>query len=226
MTGFIARYAIPSQIRAGASAAIPSSQCCVELPLSDRTGGGLLRPDELARRAHPKGAARVHLVVVPEPAIELGHHRGRVGPGVEPDVVALEGLDGLRAAGVKHGTRPMAWANASVSWAVKQLPLSASHSTGCGVARVPKRRSTASSIRSRTAMPPIPRGLAVQARTSRSWVSIARRPVPRCHSSTGFERIRGPALVGGGRCDLTVVRSVSSASGVRCEQQAARFITR
>ena len=59
---------------------------------------------------------RVHLVVVLEPGIELGHDRGRVGSGVEPDVVALEGLHegfgdavglGLRT-GVKHGMRPIA----------------------------------------------------------------------------------------------------------------------
>ena len=50
---------------------------------------------------------RVHLVVVLEPAIELGQDRSGVGPGAEPDVIALEGLHeglgdavGLRAA---HG---------------------------------------------------------------------------------------------------------------------------
>ena len=58
----------------------------------------------------------MHLIVVLEPAIELGHHRGRIGPGIELDVVALEGLyEGLGDAidpgvrtGVKHGTRPIA----------------------------------------------------------------------------------------------------------------------
>jgi hypothetical protein len=51
-----------------------------------------VRPAELARRAHPEGAVRVHLVIVLEPGGELGHDRGRVRSGVEPSVVALEGL--------------------------------------------------------------------------------------------------------------------------------------
>jgi hypothetical protein len=55
---------------------------------------------------------RVHLVLVFEPRIELGHDGGGVGRGIEPDVVALEGLHeglgdavGFRAAyrrGARH----------------------------------------------------------------------------------------------------------------------------
>jgi hypothetical protein len=45
----------------------------LELPPSNRTGGGLVRPDELARRGHPEGAVPVLLVVVLEPGIELSH---------------------------------------------------------------------------------------------------------------------------------------------------------
>ncbi len=82
---------------------------------------------------------RVHLVVVFEPAIELGHERSGVGPGAEPNVIALEGFHErlgeavrLRAA---HGREARHEADgvsegATVSWAVKQLPLSASYSTG------------------------------------------------------------------------------------------------
>jgi hypothetical protein len=64
-------------------------------------------------------------------------------------------------------------AKAMDSCAVKQLPWSASHSTGSGDRRAQKRRSIASRMRSRTAIPLIPRRLTVQTRTSRSWVSIA-----------------------------------------------------
>ena len=101
--------------------------------------------------------------------------------GVEPSVIALEGFHerlgdavGLRAAhgrearheadGVSEGDRLVGREAA----AVVGQPL---HRAAGPRAR--KRRSTASSMRSRTAIPPMPRGLAVQARTSRSWVSIA-----------------------------------------------------
>ena len=110
----------------------------------------------------------------------------------------------------------------SVSWAVERAPpLSASHSTGCGVVRVPKRRSTASSMRSRTAIPPMPRGLAVQARTSRVvGVDGEGEPYRGAMPARDLEHVRRPALVGGGRGDLPVMRSLPAASGMRCQQQA------
>ena len=43
----------------------------------------MVRPDELAGRAHPEGAVRVHLVVVLEPAVERGHDGG-LGLGSRP----------------------------------------------------------------------------------------------------------------------------------------------
>jgi len=124
---------------------------------------------------------RVHVIVVLEPGIELGHDGGRIGSGIEPDVVALEGLhEGFGdAVGLGAADRREAWYEADRIGegdrlvALKQLTLSASHSTGCGALRALKRRSTASSMRSRTAIPPMPRGPAVQARISRSWVSMA-----------------------------------------------------
>jgi hypothetical protein len=104
--------------------------------------------------------------------------------------------------GVKHGTRRIARVKASVSCIVKQLPSLASDSTGCGAARVRERRSTASSIRSRTATPPMPRGLAVQARTSRY-----------------VEHVGGPAPVRRRHRDCTIVRPLATASGVGRQQQ-------
>jgi hypothetical protein len=125
---------------------------------------------------------RMHLVVVFEPGIECGHDGGRVGPGVEANVVALEGLHeglgdavGLRAA---HGreARHEADGVGECDRLVRReaAAVVGEHSTRYRILRAPKRRSTASSMRSRTAMPPIPRGLAVQASTSQSWVSMAK----------------------------------------------------
>ena len=58
-------------------------------------------------------------------------------------------------------------------------------------------------------MPPMPRGLAVRASTSRLWMSMAKAtrtasPIP----AGDLEHVRGPAAVRGGRRDFAVVRSL------------------
>ena len=188
-----------------------------------------MRPGELAGRAHPEGVVRVHLVVVFEPAIELGQERSGVGAALSRSVIALEGFHerlgdavGLRAAhgrearheadGVSEGDRLVGREAA----AVVGQPL---HRAAGRRAR--KRRSTASSMRSRTANPPMPRGLAVQARTSRSWVSIANATrtafaVP----AQDLEHVRGPAPVRGGRRDLTVMGPLAATPGMARQQQS------
>jgi hypothetical protein len=91
------------------------------------------------RPEHLETAVRVHLVVVFEPAIELGQERSGVGPSAEPNVIALEGFHErlgdavrLRAA---HGREARHEAADGVSEGDRlvgreQLPLSASHSPG------------------------------------------------------------------------------------------------
>jgi hypothetical protein len=85
----------------------------------------------------------------------------------------------------------------------------------------------ASSMRSRTAIPPMPRGLAVQARTSRSWVSMAKvtrtaSPFQHRISNTSEAQRRFEASVATspscGRCRPRPVHGASS--------RPARFITR
>ena len=59
--------------------------------------------------------------------------------------------------GVVRGIRPMSRAKRRVSRAVKQLPLSVSHSIGCGsLFTWPKRCSTLATMRSRTSSALIP----------------------------------------------------------------------
>ena len=67
----------------------------------------------------------------------------------------------------------------------------------------------------------MPRGLAVQARTSRSWVSIANATrtafaVP----AQDLEHVRGPARVRGGRRDLTVMGPLAATPGMARQQQS------
>ena len=127
---------------------------------------------------------------------------------------------GLRT-GVKHGTRPIAWAKATVSCAVKQLPLSASHSTGCGVCEGAEAALDREQheVAHRDAADPARAGgpgedlavVGVDGEGDPDGVAVPARDL---------EHVRGPAPVRDGGRDLAVVRALTAAAGVRRQQQA------
>lgn len=91
---------------------------------------------------------RVKLVVVVEPFRQGEHDGSGIGDGIHRDVIALEGAHegfghtvALRLwIGVVSGSRPISRAKRRVGPAMKQEPLSVSHSMVCGRRLIPPKR--------------------------------------------------------------------------------------
>lgn len=158
----------------------------VECTPSDRTGGGLsqaplaiLRNSFGGRNFRPEcgstsspsssheGSTAI-TVLAPAPMT----FRAQSPSSVLTKASNMPLLSGERT-GVEASLRPSAVAARAVSLAMEALPLSRSHSTKSGVFVPPKRRSTASIMRSRTIAPVTPAwATAAQAMISRSQASI------------------------------------------------------
>src|SRR5688500_19987702 len=121
-----------------------------------------------------------HLVVIVEPCRQLLEHTVSIRPPMQKHIITLKTFDEAFSHAVGLGTvhgreaghEAQRIGMSTVSCAVYALPLSVSHSMAWGAWMTdPKRRSTASTIRSRTCSPAIPDVVAVQVITSRSQVS-------------------------------------------------------
>src|ERR1700760_18665 len=107
-----------------------------------------------------------------------------------------------------------------VSRALYAEPLSASHCTGCGARKALKRRSTQSSIRSRTISPEMPLVLAIQAIIfSVMCVDGESDAYDLGVPASNLHHIRSPALVRRRRDDRSLVPPHRPQAGVLLQQQ-------